>query len=255
MIGKIIAEGLGDVAFVAAFSKAWSWANQLYAMFNKHESSNAEKEDELKKLVLDSKSWDDEGFFALDLAESGLDDNKKKMIQDAMIRAKNADDANGTTFMRNFRMIVTFRDINTDTKGTPEIPAVAAVPGTPFIPAAGGKPAVPTTPGTPGKAAIPAKPGDIRPGVTILKDLGESCVNADEFYLRITALGMMQDSSSNLEKFVKFCKKEAWPAFKDPLDNSIKTVQGEIDKRSAQLKKRSCDFRENRPWWGRFLNS
>ncbi len=105
-IAKFMLEALGEGAFLQVLKKAWGWAKKIWLAFG----IGASAKDEISKRLVGSKGWEDENFFALDLAEANLSADKKKMICDAVRMVEQYDDVSGTQWAKNFRIIVTIRD-------------------------------------------------------------------------------------------------------------------------------------------------
>lgn len=81
----------------------------------------------VKKKVgdtINSRGWEDESYFALDLAEADLTDDQKKNIQEGMRLAERYDKTRGTHSARNFRIVVTLNDKKSDDLKTSKRPGV-----------------------------------------------------------------------------------------------------------------------------------
>lgn len=218
MLGKFIAEALGEGAFLGMLKHAWIWAVGLLGSTGMGEVGKTIGV-ELKSRLIDPKGWLDEHYFALDLAEAVATPTQKKMIEQAMTFAEQADDANGTTYAKNFRILVTIHDFDfSSTAGSPAVPAC------------------------------------IRPGITILQELATTCTSSVEVFTRIIAVGAMQDASSSLEKFLKFGKDVIWPLLKSKAIGIYDSVDCSLNKMEAAVAKRNEEF-NNRPFWKKlFLN-
>lgn len=254
MIGKFIAEALGEGAFLGMLKHAWVWAVKMIGVLGMGEVLGKSVGEEIKKRLVDPKGWEDENYFALDLAEAVIALDKKEMISQAMKVVEDEDKLNGTAYARNFRIIVTFNDINHPSKpGTPAIPAKPAMPATPAVPATATTAAIPAKPAVSAKPAIPAVPATVRPGITILTDLA-NCNNIQEVISRIMAVGVMQDASSNQEKFLRFGEAVILPLLKSKAIGIYDSVDCSLVKMETLVAKRNEEF-NNRPLWKKiFLN-
>lgn len=97
-------EAFKEQIFVNVVKRAWDFARSLVT----DQVMGATKEK--VKEIIDHRGWDDESYFAQDLAESGLDPGKKKIILDGIRLAEKCDRKRGTRTARNFRILVTIHD-------------------------------------------------------------------------------------------------------------------------------------------------
>ncbi|KKQ53628.1 MAG: Antifreeze glycoprotein H1C1A1 [Parcubacteria group bacterium GW2011_GWD2_38_11] len=254
-LGRFMAEALGEGAFLGMLKHAWTWAGRIIGFLGVGEIAGKTVGEEIKKRLIDPKGWLDEHYFALDLAEAIATPAQKKMIEQAMIFVEQADDANGTTYAKNFRILVTIHDLDfPSTIGSPAVPGKSAVAATPAVPATSTTAAKPAIPGSPAVAAIPAVPACIRPGITILQELATTCTSSAEVFTRIIAVGAMQDASSSLENFLKFGKDTLWPLLKSRAIGIYDSVDCSLAKMETMVADRNEEF-NNRPLWKKiFLN-
>lgn len=121
MIGNraanFIKEALGEGAFLAILVKAWDWAKIILPKI-----FNDTVKEKIRRKMIDPKSWDDENFFARDLAEAGLSALERAAIDQAVLRLENFDRLSATKYAKNFRNIVTAMDAE-------EVPAGSVRPG------------------------------------------------------------------------------------------------------------------------------
>lgn len=235
--GRFAAEALSEVAFFKLLSGAWGWVRGMLG-----DEVKAKAGEEIKKRIIDPKSWDDEHYFALDLAEADAPKEKKKLIELAMKRAQDVDAANGTNYASNFRIIVVCHDNEPTTKGTPAVPEV---PAKPAVKATATTPGSPYVPGVKAKDAVP---GTKRQGIIILEDLAKNCNDVDEVYARIVAAGLMQDGHSNIEKFFDVCKKVIWPFVNKKMAEVSAAASSVSNSLKEAADKGDAEF-EKRLWW------
>ena len=146
--------------------------------------------DAAKKHVIDPRSWDDEVMFAIDLAQAEGNATKKRMIEQAMERVQGMDVLCRNNYARNFRIIVTCKD-------DPIKPIVSGIKN---------------------------------PGTIILEDLMNTCTNEHEVYLRMVAIGLLQDGNTNMEKFITFSKEAVWPYIKSKGQNMHHSADAAVTK-------------------------
>lgn len=104
MIGKFLLEAAGEQVLMNSLGKIWGLLKGL--LFDNVKEVSKEK----LKEIINSKGWEDEHFFFLDLSEANIDDGKRKMIMGGIELAERHDAANDTNSARHFRIIVTIRD-------------------------------------------------------------------------------------------------------------------------------------------------
>ena len=104
-IGAILGEAFADGVIFSIITKIWKI---LEGIFTKEIGEKAKEK--IGKMI-DSRSWEDEHFFVLDLAEANLNACQRRAINEGILRAEAYDRANGTRSARNFRIIVTINDM------------------------------------------------------------------------------------------------------------------------------------------------
>ncbi|NTU66346.1 MAG: hypothetical protein HGB08_00295 [Candidatus Moranbacteria bacterium] len=99
-------EALAEGALFVLLKKIWDGAKKMYTTLG----LSSPIQEAIKQRLVDGKSWEDENFFAKDLAECGLSSYQKEMLLDAMLDLAYFDARKGTHFARSFRLLVTFKD-------------------------------------------------------------------------------------------------------------------------------------------------
>jgi|GEM_PF-6724873 len=102
--GKLVGEALTEGLVFKLLLGAWDLARDM--LTDEVKSTVKEK---LKK-VIDTKGWEDEHYFALDLAQADIDNDSRDVINKGVMLAEQHDKDNGTKSARHFRIIVTLRD-------------------------------------------------------------------------------------------------------------------------------------------------
>jgi hypothetical protein len=206
-VGRFVGEALGEVAFLNVLSSAWDWAKGLLTG-----TIGDEVKTKVHEHLFGGHEWKDEHWLAMDLAEANISIAQKKMLEQAMLFAQQADDANGTTYASNFRFIVALHDE---------------------------------------KEVVPPA---VRPGITILEDLAATCNNSVEVFTRIVALGVMQDASTSLEKFLKFGKDVILPFLKAKGIGMHASADAVVVKLETAVRNRNDEF-EKRPLWKKIFQN
>lgn len=104
-IGKLVGEALAEGLVFKLLLGAWGIAKDMF----KDEVKTATIE-KIKKAI-DSKGWEDEHYFALDLAEASITPEQRQIINEGVMYAEKYDKTHNTKSARHFRIIVTFGDI------------------------------------------------------------------------------------------------------------------------------------------------
>lgn len=201
-LSDILKGGAGGGALVIVLQKAWEIGKGIIISSIGEGAESVGKK--IVKKVVDAKGWEDEHYFALDLAEVNFgNDNKKKkdIIEKGMLIAEEYDRQNGTKSARNFRLIVSLKD----------------------------------------KVDTPSLP---RPGVNILKYVGDKCENEKEVFLLIQAVGAMHDPTFTLEKFIHVGRTVILPFLQTKGINFVNSIDRNLSKAEAAVQKCNEGFKK-----------
>jgi len=171
-------EAIGEGIFFNYIQKGWNFIK-----------GNAPKilTDKVMDKVMGGAGLDDNRGFELSLAKSGISEDKKTMIREAVRRLEKRN----PKYAENFRRIV----------------------------ARGRTAPIIEVPGSDGKMEKKPDPNWVDPGVEIIKDLAE-CQNEDELDLALLAMGVVCDApDGTLDEVKVWAVRTAWPYLRELLDD------------------------------------
>ena len=106
-------EAIGEKVFLKSLTKAWKFAKTVWS------GMDSDTKEKVVNRIVDpqGKTWDDEHYFRLDLAEASLEPEKQRMIEEGCLIAERYDRINGTHWFRNARVIITAHDDKPNAQG------------------------------------------------------------------------------------------------------------------------------------------
>jgi len=115
-LGGFVSEAFGGGAFVVLLQKAWEMGKKLI------KSQIGDKvQKEIIDKVINTKSFEDENYFARDLMEASLEPDQKRVLREGIIYSEELDKNSGAKTTQNFRAIVTFNDKDHDNTVRPGV--------------------------------------------------------------------------------------------------------------------------------------